>query len=58
MITYLSNINDATTDEFDDIPCIYKARFLAGLRLISYDLYQIESVIQPFTRTRRLSEHS
>ena len=27
MITYLSNINDATTDEFDDIPCIYKARF-------------------------------
>ena len=57
MITYLSNINDATTDEFDDIPCIYKARF-SRLRLISYDLYQIESVIEPFTRTRRLSEHS
>ena len=57
MVTYLSNINDATTDEFDDIPCIYKARF-SRLRLISYDLYQIESVIQPFTCTRRLSEHS
>ena len=55
MVTYLSNINDATTDEFDDIPCIYKARFLAGLRLISYGLYQIESVIEPFTCTRRLS---
>jgi len=25
MVTYLSNINDATTDEFDDIPCIYNS---------------------------------